>query len=385
MRRMQKVKRGNMLNDNSMLYNKYRPSKLSEVVGHKFIIKDLQQRTKNGNLSRVILLCGPTGVGKTTLERIIAKNLACNNKDIEGNSCNICEICKTIEDQKINNFYFSENCSNLNIEEVRQLVENASVKSFSNSKVKIFGLDEFQEMKKSPAALNNLLKPIESDSKNVYYILGTMDEKSVPKAITNRCTTYKLKPHTIEDVSKQLYYICKQENIIIDTEEKVNVLLTIAENSYGSMRQAISYLERIIYSELWTVKEVILELEIISINDLVSSINNLFKGNSEAFNIQYTIDLKDKLRYMLGIIYKILSKIDVPYWQIQQLQGIDKTIIIKQIEYALNKLFELNKYSYVNQELIDFIMVDIFNYNRNFIETKQRIKEIEINPIKRRS
>jgi DNA polymerase III delta prime subunit len=216
---------------------------------------------------------------------------------------------------------------------------------------------------------------IEKDYKNVYWIFGSMGNISeVPKAILGRCTTYKLKPHTIEDVSKQLYFICKQEDIIIDTEEKVNVLLTIAENSYGSMRQAISYLERVIYSDLWAVKQVIEELDIISNIDLIKSINNLFRGNSEAFDIQYSVELKDKLRYMLGTMYKTLSGIEVPPWQLQQLHGIDKTISIGQVEYTLNKLFELNKYPYVNQEIIDFIMVDIFNQNKvNVIRRRGQI------------
>jgi len=379
------------MNNNTLLYNKYRPNQLSEVIGHIAIIKDLQKRSKESTISRVLLLTGNTGVGKTTLQRIIAKNILCRDKDENGNSCNICNICKTIIDEKISNFYFEYNSSNIGIDTAREIAENAEIKSFSNANAKVFCLDEIQEMSKTKAALNNLLKPIEKNYKNVYWILGSMgDLKDIPKAIVNRCTTYKLKPHTIEEISKQLYFICKQENVLIDNEEKINVLLTIAENSYGSMRQALSYLERIIYSELWTVNEVTKELEIISSSDLITSINYLFKGNSEAFNIQYTIELKDKLRYMLGTIYKSLSGIEVPYWQTQQLQGIDKTISIQQVEYALNKLFELNKYPYVNQEIIDFILVDIFNQNKEKNETKKRISEIDIlqnkgNIIRRRS
>ena len=372
-----------MSNDNTLLYNKYRPCSLSEVVGHTSIIKDLMKRSKEGTIPRVMLLAGNTGIGKTTIQRIIAKNILCNDKDEKGNACNVCNICKTVTDEKISNYYFEYNCSNVNIDVSREIAENADIKTFSNAKAKVFILDELQELKKAQAALNNLLKPIEKDYKNVYFILGTMaDTKDIPKAIVNRCTTYKLKPITMEDISKNLYTICNKENIKVDTEEKVNVLLTIAENSYGSMRQAISYLERVIYSELWTVKEVIQELEIISNSDLIKSINNLFKGKPEAFNIQYSVDLKDKLRYMLGTMYKSLSGIEVPVWQVQQLQGIDKTITVDKVEYALNKLFELNKYPYVNQEIIDYIMVDIFNYNKSNKKLQEQVSVPE--PIRRR-
>lgn len=359
---------------NEMLYNKYRPTKLSEVVGQKLIIKDLQKRSKDNSLPRVILLSGPTGLGKTTLERIISKNLACNNKDVEGNSCNTCDICETITQQKKNTFYFSENCSNLGINEVRELVENMSVKSFSKSKIKIFSLDELQEMRKTPAALNNLLKPLESDSPYTYFILGTMSEKDVPKAILNRCTHYRLKPHSLTDIANQLQYICKQENIDINTEEKADVLVTIADNSYGSLRTAISYLERVINSELWTVAEVVSELDIISNVDLVSNINKLFNGDPSALNITYSTELVDKLRYMFGTMYKIQSGVEVPRWQADQLNGISKTITLQQIDSALQKLFMLNQYPYVSQNLIDYILIQILNDNKQIASTDQPVR-----------
>jgi DNA polymerase-3 subunit gamma/tau len=368
-----------MNNENTLLYNKYRPNSLSEVVGHTSIIKDLTKRSKEGTIPRVILLSGNTGIGKTTIQRILAKNILCNDKDSNGNACNVCSICKSIAEEKISNYYFEYNSSNIGIDGAREIAENADVKSFSTAKAKVFCLDEIQEMKKSPAALNNLLKPIEKDYKNVYWILGSMgDLKDIPKAITNRCTTYKLKALSTEDIGAQLYSICQKENVPMTNPEQAEVLLTIAENSYGSLRQAISYLERVIYSELWTVKEVIKELEIISNTDLIKSINALFKGDSEAFNIQYSPELKDKLRYMLGTIYKTLSGIEVPSWQSSQLKGIDRSISIDQVEYALNKLFELNKFPYVTSEIIDFALVDIFNYNKKSKNVPRLLPQPEV-------
>ena len=355
-----------MSNDNTLLYNKYRPNSLTTIIGHSATVKDLQKRSKNNTLPRVMLFSGITGIGKTTFFRIISKNIICNDRDENGNSCNVCNICKTIDNEKISNFYFEINASSLNIDEVRTLIENAEVKSFSNAKAKIFVIDEVQEMKKSQAALNALLKPIEKEYKNVYFIFGTMDDKQVPKAILNRCTVYKLKPHTLEDISKQLYSICNLENVKIETEEQANVLVTLAENSYGSLRQAISYLERVINSELWTTKEVNKELGLVSASELNQKINSLFKGRSDAFEIVYSEDLINTIRYMFGAMYKKLSDVPVEGWQLEKLTGIDRSITIKQVEHALNKLFDLNKYPYINQEIIDFTLVDIFNWNKNY-------------------
>ena len=369
-----------MSNDNEMLYNKYRPSKLSEVVGHASTIKDLKRRSKEGSLPRVMLFSGITGVGKTTLFRIISKNILCNTKDAEGNGCGICPICKSIDEEKISNYYFEYNASNLGIDAVRELSENAEVKSFSNAKAKVFVIDEVQEMVKAKAALNNLLKPIEKDYKNVYFIFGTMEIKSVPKAISNRCTSYQLKPHTMEDISTQLFSICQKEEVVMTTTEQADVLIAIAENSYGSMRQAISYLERVINSELWTVKQAMKELGIVTSSELNNKINALFKGKPEAFDITYSEEIVSSIKYMFGAMYKKLSNITVEEWQLQKLTGIDKSITIEQVEYALGKLFQLNTYNYISQELIDFIMIDIFNWNKKY---RTMLVEMKIAGVKR--
>lgn len=367
------------MNNNIQLYNKYRPKKLSEVVGHTATIKDLQKRSKENSIPKVILLSGITGVGKTTLFRIISKNILCMDKDTDGNACNVCSICETIDNEKPNNFYFEENGSNLNIEKVRELVEQSEVKSFSKAKAKVYVVDEVQEMKKSQAALNNLLKPIEKEQKNVYFIFGTMSDKDVPNAVKNRCTTYKLKPHSFEDIAGHLYKICEAENTKIDNEDRANVLLTIAENSYGSLRQAISYLERVIYSELWTVNECIKELDIVSNSELIKSLNYLFTGDSKAFDLEFNKELVDKIRYTLGTAYKVKSGIEVPKWQLIQLQGFNKDIQTDFIKYALEKLFDLNKYPYLNQEILDYTFVDIFN---NIKYATEHIKQSP--PIRRR-
>jgi len=373
-----------------MLHNDYRPDCLSKIVGQEKIIKDLQTRFKKNEIPKVTMLTGVTGVGKTTLQRIIGKAIVCNHKDKDGNPCCVCDLCKAIDEEKQNNFYFENNASNLNIDEVRKLIQDAEVKSFSQAKAKVFVIDEIQEMKKTQAALNNLLKPLEKDYKNVYFILGTMSDRDVPNAIKNRCVVYKLKELNIEEIGRHLFYICEQQKIKIDTEEKSNVLLTIAENSYGSMRQAIAYLERVIYSEIWTVKELIQELEIVSNLDLITSVNHLFIGDAKAFEIVYSQDLLQRLRYILGTIYKILNKVVVPQWQLTQIKGLDnKNFDSNKVMFALNELFELNKYPYLNQEIIDYTLVKIYVYCKECVTLKQneiiKNQEQPQQPIRRRS
>ena len=92
-------------------------------------------------------------------------------------------------------------------------------------------------------------KMVEKPSKNNYFILGSMDDSGIPEAVRNRCVTYRLKLLTMKEISDRLAYICEKEGIVIDTEEKANIVLTIAQNSQGSLRTAISYLERCIQGD----------------------------------------------------------------------------------------------------------------------------------------
>jgi DNA polymerase III subunit gamma/tau len=355
-----------------MLYNVYRPDSLDKIIEQDIVVKALKKRFKERSLPHTIFLNGETGRGKTTLARIIAKHLACNHLDENGYSCNICDICKAIDEEKQNNFFFELNASNLGINEIRELIKDSEIKTFSQSKNKIFLIDELQEMSKTPAALKNLLKPLEKELKNVYFILGAMSDINIPSSLKDRSISYKLKSLSVEGIVKQLSNICEQENIKIDTEEKANVLITIAENSYGSMRSAISYLERIIDSDLWIVNQCIKELDIISNNDLIQSINYLFEGNTKAFEIQYTKELFEKIRSMLSIIYKLLNDIVLPYWQTKQLSGINKSIKKEQVEFALKEIFELNKFPYLTQELIDFTLIKILEENKKYKSVPKR-------------
>jgi len=354
---------------NNLLYNKYRPKSLQEIIGHEKIKKELLLRSKQNTIPRVILLSGLTGVGKTTLARIISKNILCQHKDEHGNSCNNCEICKTIDNEKLNNFYFEENASNLTIDKVRDLVEQIEVKTLSKAHAKVFVIDEIQEMKKTQAALNNMLKPIEKEYKDVYFIFGTMSESDVPQAIKNRCVLYRLQPLSIEDISTHLYSICQKENIVIDTEEKANVLLAIAENSNGSMRQALSLLERVIYSELWTLEDIQKELSLTTIASLSQLISRLLKGDATVID-DITKEMLDQIRYIFITLYKATIIKELSYFEKTQIQNviIPKEFLSNTIQFQnvlqniLQILYGLFTYNYITKDLIIFTFLKIISY-----------------------
>jgi DNA polymerase III subunit gamma/tau len=339
------------------LYKKYRPLKLDEVCGQEKVVKDLKKRSLDNSFSHTMLFSGYSGLGKTTLQRIVAKNILCKNKDQNGNSCNTCYICKTIDEEKPSNFYFEINASNLNIDETRALVEASSTRSLSSVNAKVFVIDELQEMKKTPAALKNLLKPLETNSSYLYFILGTMQLSDIPDAIKNRCVPYKLHQLSYEDITQYLCDICNGEGIQIDTEEKANTLITIAQNSNGSMRTAVSYLERCIYSEIWDSKELLNELNIISDVQLVEIINKLLSNNMSVFTTKIDKDLLERVRQTLNAIYKHLHGVELEFWQKNQLKGINKTSV-QNVFTLIEGLNKLTYFPYITQELIDFTLIN---------------------------
>jgi DNA polymerase-3 subunit gamma/tau len=348
-----------------MLYNDYRPKQLNDMVGQNKIVADLKKRFKERKIPQVILLSGMTGVGKTTLQRIIGKALACNNIDEDGNPCGECAICNAIDKEEVNNFYFELNASNLNIDEVRKLVQDAEIKNFSQAKVKVFVIDELQEMKKSQAALSNLLKPLERDYNNVYFVLGTMSEKDIPSFIKNRCVVYNLKELPFDDIVNCLTNICEKENIKIETQKQTEVLFAIADHCNGSLRTAISYLDRVINSNLWSVNELKDELNILSSGDLVQYLNQLLSGDKQCFDFEISKEFADKIRFILGLMYKCKIGVAIPFWQTKNLKLLNIDISIDIIQFALQQFFKLSAYPYISNELFDFTIIEIFNFVKN--------------------
>jgi len=363
------------------LFQKYRPLTFKDVVGHEIQLKELQKRARDKNFPQCIYITGYTGTGKTVLSRIIAKSLICKNLDKDGNPCNECKECIAINTEQELLNYFEENGSNCNIDRMREIEEISKKRiMFSDSSVKVFYIDELQEIaSKSKEALKNLLKLLEKPNKNNYFILGSMEDSGIPEAVRNRCVTYKLKLLTKEDISNRLAYICEKEGVVLDTEEKANVVFTIAENSRGSLRTAISYLERCIYGNIWKEEEVIKELEIFSDAQTNNIITNLLVGKAQK-DVEFNEKIIDTITYKLVNLYKAMGDNNLTPYQKSLISGIglpsrDKRQNIEIIENSLHLLYELHKYSYVTKALTEYTILFIQNSNRNILD---RYKNSEV-------
>jgi DNA polymerase-3 subunit gamma/tau len=344
------------------LFSKHRPLTFDQIYGHDKIKKEFIKRANEDNFPQAILISGKTGTGKNCFEKIISKTILCSHK--ENNSpCSTCEQCQTVIQEKISQHYYLFNASNLGIDEMRSIEEIASKKALSTVQKKVIVVDELQELGSQQKSLKAILKILEKPAKNVHFVLLCMDESKIPAALKNRCVHYKLNDLTFEEISRNIKSICDKEGIKIDTTEKIETLITIAQNSDGSMRTAISYLERCIYSELWNPNEVLNELGIISTENLSSIINKLLSGDVSVFDNTITKDVLEKIRWILNVLFKSVNKVSLNGYQKSCISGI-KSTTSENIFNTIDKLNKITFFPYTSQELIDFTLIDILTSNK---------------------
>lgn len=220
------------------LYRKYRPQNFEEMAGQKEIIKTIKTSLRNKRVAHAYLFNGPRGVGKTTTARLIAKGVNCLNSDITDEPCNKCENCLAINNGTFMDMVEIDAASNRGIDEIRALKEKINYQPVKGRK-KIYIIDEVHMLTKE--AFNALLKTLEEPPEHIVFILATTEADKILPTIISRCQRYDFKTLSSLELKGQLKTICEKENTNI-TDEALEI---IYENSGGSVRDAISILERI--------------------------------------------------------------------------------------------------------------------------------------------
>jgi DNA polymerase-3 subunit gamma/tau len=212
---------------------KWRPQVFEDVTSQEFITKTLKNAVESGRVSHAYLFCGPRGVGKTTVARILAKSLNCLNRQANGNPCGVCESCKEIQNDNRNHpdVFEIDGASNRNIEDVRELKEKVKYGPI-RSRYKIFIIDEVHML--TGASFNALLKTLEEPPPYVVFIFATTSPEKVPLTILGRCQKFDFKRLTVDEIKQRLIHIAKEEKIKIDDES----LFFISKKGDGSMRDA---------------------------------------------------------------------------------------------------------------------------------------------------
>ena len=185
------------------LYRKYRPSNFDEIAGQKIIVQTLKNAIKNDNLSHAYLFTGPRGTGKTSIAKILAKIVNCENLD-NFNPCNKCVNCTQYNNKQAMDIIEIDAASNNGVDEIRELKSKIDLAP-SIGKYKIYIIDEVHML--STGAFNALLKTLEEPPKHIIFILATTDPQKIPLTILSRCQRFDFKKLSVNQINEKLKYV----------------------------------------------------------------------------------------------------------------------------------------------------------------------------------
>lgn len=222
----------------TVLARRYRSQNFDQLIGQEAIAATLKNAVSTGRLAHAFLFTGTRGVGKTSSARILAKAINCPNA-VGGQPCGECPTCKAIAAGEDIDVIEIDGASNNGVEQIRDLRQSAGITP-SHSKFKIYIIDEVHML--SIAAFNALLKTLEEPPPHVKFIFATTDVHKVPATILSRCQRYDFKNIPAARITDHLADICKQES----TEAETSALHRIAILAAGSMRDALSLLDRVL-------------------------------------------------------------------------------------------------------------------------------------------
>ena len=219
------------------LARKWRPKTFADLFGQEHIVIPLQNALKQNKLHQAYLFTGTRGVGKTTVARVFAKALNCQ-QGIIAEPCLGCENCMAIDEGRFYDLIEVDAASRTRVEDTRELIENIQYAPASG-RFKIFLIDEVHML--STHSFNALLKTLEEPPEHVKFLLATTDPQKIPATILSRCLQFNLKNISPDIISKQLSIILHQEQFSFDPQS----LLIIATHANGSMRDAITLTEQL--------------------------------------------------------------------------------------------------------------------------------------------
>lgn len=284
---------------------KYRPQDFESYIGNTTVKEKLKNMIKKDNLPHSILFEGPSGTGKTTMARIVAKVLSCKSPKEDGTPCEKCENCTRINEKfiltggKVPGLPIQEVDVNLDgsKDSITQLIDEMKTKPLGKQK-KIYILDEVQTM--SAKAQSSLLKVLEEPSEWLYIILCTTHPDALLDAIKTRLTSFKIRQPSKEELRKRLIDVCLEEKIKYD-KAALDVIIKVSEKS---PRLCLKNLERVASSGEVLYEAVLKEFNIAKIDMFINYFKSLkgdifganayIEGLTEKYNTNY-IDFLDSL------------------------------------------------------------------------------------------
>ncbi len=220
-----------------VLARKWRPQRFAEVIGQRQVSLTLSNALKTGRLSHAYLFAGPRGVGKTSVARILAKALNCEQGPA-AEPCNACAACAAITEGHCLDVLEIDGASNRGIDDVRQLRESVKYAPAS-VRTKVYIIDEVHML--TTDAFNALLKTLEEPPQHVCFVMATTEPLKVPATILSRCQRFDFGRVPAADLQEHLQRIAAAESLAIDAE----ALLVLARKAEGGVRDGLTLLDQV--------------------------------------------------------------------------------------------------------------------------------------------
>ncbi|MBI4187534.1 MAG: DNA polymerase III subunit gamma/tau [Chloroflexi bacterium] len=343
-----------------VLYRKWRPRTLAEVVGQEHVTRTLLNALRSSRVSHAYLFCGPRGTGKTSTGRILAKAVNCLNSGSD-EPCNSCQLCQAVTEGRALDVIEVDAASNRGIDDIRNLQERANYTP-SQARYKVYIIDEVHMLTKE--ASNALLKTLEEPPPHVIFILATTEAHKVLPTILSRCQRFDFRRISQADIASKLASICQTEGIHISPEG----LKLIARSATGSLRDAENLLQQMATCygpeiELHQVQTVLgvtgdwrareLVKHIVD-NDVSAGLSTVHSVNNDGLDLrQFNQEMVEYLRALLLLKTGSDEGIDLTAEDIAELKALASRASLPQVIKAV-KLFsqlELGPTSYTTLPL----------------------------------
>lgn len=341
-----------------------RPRKLSQIVGQKAVKMELTKRSKNMAFPPFMLLSGVTGTGKTTTTLIIASLLNCHNPvfNSEGyyEPCLTCDSCKDIIEEKFSRDIHLIDCSSMGKEDVLKLKDRISLYPMYD-KNKILILEEAQQLS-SAGSRGALLTLLEKVYKNAYIIMNTMDEDKFDKAILTRAIKYKFKKPTSSEIAEHLFNIIKEKKVEVPDDFITQGIFSIAEYCNGSVREAVSTLEKCLTAEIFNSRDIEKEFDLITETSSLELIKKILSKDYTFFRDIEGINLLSfyNLSWVIlnnALIYKYNPRIPFEDWKKENYNKINSYDNIEELIRTYLEVYESSSYfkdSYFISKILKF-------------------------------
>ena len=340
-----------------VLARKYRPSNFSEVVGQEHILRALENSIEHNKLHQAYIFSGTRGVGKTTIARVFAKCLNCQNGEMpQLVPCDQCSACLEIKAGRHIEFLEVDAASRTGVDDMRELLESVQYKP-ANARFKIYLIDEVHMLSKS--SFNALLKTLEEPPPHVIFLMATTEVEKVPKTVLSRCLQLNLKVIPETQIYDHLESLLRLESIKYD-EESIRL---IANSAKGSIRDGLTLLDQAIAhgNGLLDAEEVKALLGTIDESYIIELVNQvaLSDGDGAYLALNKITELNVEYEQVLKIIISVFHKISL-HQQLQNsneeaitklAESIDPQMIQLHYEIALNSLAKFHVHPHPKQAL----------------------------------